>query len=613
MTYLGFPILSLVYTIIFLTLYYSKKRIDLFENKLVITLMKINAVGLALELGCYLVLALLHNEDTFLGMFILKSYVAYIAIFDQFLNAYIFVATSKIYGNTDNRVVKKYYKKVMLMLLPVTVAIVLTTYLAPLYYNNVYPRYYSYGLATDLLVYSIGILLPIWIFRAIRAIRMNKNRQNKTKMYLILIGVVLIGSSGALTNIIDKSILLITTAECLMVTLMYFTIENPDMKLITELANNRKLTESNVEEKSNLLFQVSQEVKTPLMQITNLSSEINKSNDKNEIQAKSLEIENTARNVMSVINNVLDISQMDTQNIKITNNTYDIYKLLKEVVYLTKNKYRNDDKNIDFKYSVSNTIPTSLYGDSLKLKQIICSILFNAFENTEEGYIDLDISHMIKYNLCRLIITISDTGKGLSYEEINSILEDSKEISEQELAKIDDLNINLKMVKKIIDLLGGSLLVKSDPEIGSTFTIILNQKIAGGNDSISPLVETLSNKQRVLLIDDDYLELDSYAYELKKNNLEVISTMYGYDCIEKLANKEKYDLILVDDELKEYNAINILEDIKKLKIKNQKVIIMIEKEKEFMKDKFLRDYPFADYLLKDNFKSEIKRIISKYL
>ena len=394
---------------------------------------------------------------------------------------------------------------------------------------------------------------------------------------------------------------------------MYFTIENPDMKLITELANNRKLTESNVEEKSNLLFQVSQEVKTPLIQITNLSSEINKSNDKNEIQAKSLEIENTARNVMGVINNVLDISQMDTQNIKITNNTYDIYKLLKEIVYLTKNKYRNDEKKIDFKYSVSNTIPTSLFGDSLKLKQIICSILSNAFENTEEGYIDLDISHMIKYNLCRLIITISDTGKGLSYEEINTILEDSKEISEQELAKIDDLDINLKLVKKIIDLLGGSLLVKSNPGVGSTFTIILNQKIAGGNDIISPLIDTLSNKQRVLLIDDDYLELDSYAYELKKNNLEVISTMYGYDCIEKLANKEKYDLILVDDELKEYNAINILEDIKKLKIKNQKIIIMIEKEKEFMKDKFLRDYQFTDYLLKDNFKSEIKRITSKYL
>ena len=614
MTYLGFPILSLVYTIIFLTLYYSKKRIDLFENKLVITLMKINAVGLVLELGCYLVLALLHNEDTFFGMFILKSYVAYIAIFDQFLNAYIFVATSKIYGNTDNKVVEKYYKKVMLMLLPVTVAIVLTTYIAPLYYNNVYPRYYSYGLATDLLVYSIGILLPIWIFRAIRAIRMNKNRQNKTKMYLILIGVVLIGSSGALTNVIDKSILLITSAECLMVTLMYFTIENPDLKLLQELANNRKLTESSIEEKSNLLFQVSQEVKGPIMNITDLSSNIVKSRKLATIHEEASKIENISRNVTNVIDKVLNITQIDKQNIKITGSNYNIYTLLKEIIYLTKNKYRNEAKNIEFKYSINTNIPEILNGDALKIKQVICSILFNAFNNTEKGFVDIDVNSIIKYNICRLIITISDSGKGLELTKINEILKNNDEINEQDLEKIEALDIDLKLVKKVLDLLGGSLLVKSELDEGTTFTIILNQAIVSHRETdIEKIASTLSNKKRVLLIDNNYLELDQYSYELKKNNLEVIATMYGEDCISRLSDGERFDLILVNDELDNLSATEVLKGIEKLKIKNLNIVIMLEKEKEFMKNKFLEDYHFADYLLKSDYKEEISRLKDKFL
>ena len=163
--------------------------------------------------------------------------------------------------------------------------------------------------------------------------------------------------------------------------------------------------------------------------------------------------------------------------------------------------------------------------------------------------------------------------------------------------------------------MGGALLIKSRIDEGTTFTIIINQKIDTSSEihQIENLAESLSNKKKVLLIDDDYLELDKYNYELKKNNLDVTSTMYAEDCIEKLENKEKFDLILIDDELENYNAIDLLNGIKKLKIKNLKIVIMLEKEKSFMKEKFLRDYPFTDYLLKEDYQNEIKRLASKYL
>ena len=89
--------------------------------------------------------------------------------------------------------------------------------------------------------------------------------------------------------------------------------------------------------------------------------------------------------------------------------------------------------------------------------------------------------------------------------------------------------------------------------------------------------------------------------------------MYGHDFVEKVANKEKFDLILVDDELEVYSALDILEEIKTRKLKDQIVIIMLDQKKEFMKEKFLEDYPFTDYFLKDDYENEIKRIKEKYL
>ena len=599
-----FLITGAIFIILLMIIFFKKEVLKTKENQFFKYLITLNLCEYFAEILLQIFVRTIGVDAPIVDIFS-KLYLITIFAWFSIFSVYTFI----ICLNQNNK--DKYemnFKKIRNIHLGIIIAGVISFALLPFEKFYEADKMYTHGLAIDVLKFVMGIYMIIWIVLLFKNMREIKNKKY-IPIFIILVVLLL----NVIIQSIDPSILIASMGATFVCYTMSFTIENPDLRMITELANNRKLTESSIEEKSNLLFQVSQEVKSPLMEITNLSSEIYKSNDKNEIKEKTFKIGNISRDVIGVINNVLDISQMDTQNIKITNNTYDIYKLLKEIIYVTKNKYREEGKNIDFKYSISNTIPTSLYGDSLKVKQVICSLLFNAFANTEEGFIDLDVTHMIKYNLCRLIISITDSGKGLNYDEINDIFNDSKELDEKELAKIDDLDLKLTLVKKVIDLLGGSLLVKSEVNRGTTFTIILNQQIANNNNEIETLIESLSNKKKVLLIDDDYLELEKYSYELKKNSLEVISTMYGYDCIEKLENKEKFDLIIVDDELDKYNALDILKDIKKLKIKNLKIIIMLEKEKEFMKYKFLEDYPFTDYLLKDDYKNEIVRIKDKYL
>ncbi len=597
-----FPICAIPFSILIMILFFKKGYINNIETKLYKILIITNFVGLILELLCTFA-STIYDTNRFLSDFIYKSYLIYLLDWTAIFTYYVYRVSTKL---------PNFNKLKKLMVIALCFLINAIVYILPieLVIKNDFQIRYTTGLSVTFSYLMSAILVTIIL------VILFKNRKNiKRKRYIPVFVFFVVGTAAIIIQLLEPKLLVITYVETFICVIMYFTIENPDIRLLNEFINNKKLTEASIEEKSNLLFQVSQEVKEPLMNITKLSGEIVKNNDLNYTHEMAFEIETISRNVTSVINDVLDISQMDKQNIRITKTSYNIYKLLKEIIYVTKNKYRDEEKNVEFKYSISNTIPEYLHGDFLKIKQVICSILFNAFDNTDEGFIDLDVTHMIRYDVCRLIISISDTGSGIELKKVNEILKSNEEITEQELNKLESIDVDLKITKKIIDIMGGALLIKSELNKGTTFTIIINQSIdtSNENSNIKVIAESLSNKKKVLLIDNDYLELDKYRYELKENSLEVVATMFGEDCTQKLKNKENFDLILINDELDNLSAIDVLKQIQKLKIKNLKVIIMIEKEKEFMKDKFLRDYPFTDYLLKDNYKEEIKRLITKYL
>lgn len=452
----------------------------------------------------------------------------------------------------------------------------------------------------------IGAIVYILLMLVVILISL-KNKPNMKKLlpfYFLIALLILIAFLRAIIPQINFISIMITLVDLIMV----FTIENPDLKILNEYIKNKELVESNIEEKSNILFKISQEVRVPLKKINYLSNNISKSENISEIHEDARNIGNISNDATRIVNDVLDISDIDKRHIKIIDATYNIYNFFNQIVYFGK----ENKKNIDFKYSISNVIPEKLYGDSSRLKQIVCSVLNNAFKHTEEGFVDLDIFSIVKYDICRLVITISDTGKGISLDFINSILEDTSEINEEQIDRLNNLDIDFKTIKKLIYLQGGSLLINSNNN-GTKCTIVIDQII---NDEtkqnyIELISEKLSNKKKVLLINDDYKELELYAKELKKNGLEVISTMYGKDCIDRLCNKEKFDYIFIDDEMDKYNAVTTIKEINKLNVNNSKIIIMLDKDKESIKEHYLDDYQFSDYLIKRIYKDEIIRIIKK--
>lgn len=462
--------------------------------------------------------------------------------------------------------------------------------------------YYTYGIFG--IIYLILVVLVILDFKQI------KNKKYIPIILLICEGIIMVviqTINPSLNYIINPS----TVVTCL---IMYFTIENPDIQLTRELYKNKKLIEKSNQDTSNFLFRMTQEIKDPVKEIINVSNEIQSYTDFEEVKKGIKYINNTSLNLDYLINETLDVSNMTTKRLKIFDSRYNPANLFKEIKYRFEKQI---NKDIKFNYSISNAIPDYLYGDSIKLKQVVNSLLYNSLKHTAAGEIDLDISGIIKYGLCRLIITISDTGEGIPIEEVNKILSLNREtLSQIDLRNRDGEMLNLKEAKKLISLLGGNLMVKSEEKKGTTIEIVLDQKIVETEQTeISKKLETyeqsLYRGKTVMVVDDDAKELAQITNLLEENNAEVTGSLFGRDIIEKSALNVKYDLIILDDETSTYSALEVLKRLKQNAKFNTPVVIMIDDKKEFIKLHYLQD-GFADCIIKSKLESEIDRIMKRF-
>ncbi|MBQ7141304.1 MAG: hypothetical protein IJO32_07375 [Bacilli bacterium] len=599
-TNLYFPICSLIISLVILILFFSKKKIKNYDTNLYSKLVIIGMCESSIYTFICLIAHFVNVENNYtiyalLNKFLYSIYIVWFTV--------LFTYIVNLYLNNRKNSILKYLSNSILLCFDIIVITLIFLLRVDIYYNPSTGMSNSYGPASNVLFIAVGIYIFSMIIMAIIDLRNNKHKKY-IPFYLLLLLMVI----ALIIRQVDPLFSIYTNVLSLTLLIMYFTIENPDLKMLEEINRNRELIEKSNEEKSNTLFKITQDVKEPVLKIEKLSNKIINSDSILQIHNDAKDIKNISKNTFNVINNVFDITQFDTSNIKIINTTYNIYNLFNQTVHIVNEKNNN---NINFKYSISNTLPEKLYGDHLKLKQVIYSILFDGLKSPKNSRLDLDIQSIVKYDICRLIITINNSSKYIEPDKINDILESDVDITKIDLNKYDNFNIDLKVIKKIIYMLGGNFIIKSDDKYGTTVTIILDQKI--NDKQVDDIYHTsITNKNRMMIINDDYKELELLANNFKKSNFEVIPSMYGKDCIDCLKNDILYNLILIDDEMKPNNAVELIAQIKKYKNDDCKVIIMLDKEKENIKNHYLKDYPFDDYFLKNSYIEETNRIIKKY-
>ena len=577
-------ICSFIYFLLLFVVFTFKKKVNNIETKFYTIFLIINLFGLVTDI----VLAILSgfmNLDSFIYKVVARLYLVYFVSWITSLCVYIYIVSNNKTSifESDNKTLQKYFK-VFLYTYLLNVLIVL---LAPNYFKQDQFGTHSYGFASTYTYICSSIYILLCIYFMIKS-------KHKNRKFIPVVTYIVLLIIAMFIQIINPSIILTPTVMTLTIFVMYFTIENPDVKMNMELAKNRNLIQNAMEEKNNFLFIVSTSLRNTINNLNVLSLNVIKKDSKGLFKEDLLEINNEINYLSFTINDVLNVSTMDINEIKVVDTKYNLKRLIEKIKLVNKSKI-ND--NLSFRVEMSS-LPDYFYGDKTLLSLVITSLLNNAFKYTETGFVELRINGIVKYDMCRLIITIEDSGCGISISKINELLTD-KNITKKELNRLDTNDLSISLIKKIIKKMGGYFIIKSKVGLGTEVKFVLDQRII--NDSNNNII----NNNKILVATSDINLFKSINKYLEKNYL-VEKSLYGQDIIDKIRNKQEYKYILIDDNI-DTRSLPILNKLKTLNNKIP-VIVILDKDTSVIKKQFLKD-GFSDYILKSNIDSDIKKLL----
>ncbi len=588
-----FSVVSLFYSILLTIIFFSKERLITLENKVYSWAIIANLIGIILAISSYF-LILRVDELPIINIIIAKGYLIYLLSYISILTLYVLLISSNKLKEEKSNYFDKCFNIVFILLLIFSFIIIVL----PIYFYHKGNVVYTYGPSANV-VYLISLIyIFVWIIFMLR-----QYQHLKSKKYLPLFSFISIGTVVMIIQKLNPGLLLMTAMETFVTFLMYFTIENPDIKMIDELTKAKTLVEKNNNDKSIFIFNTTQQIRNPLNMIEQKTEQILDYNLEEEVKEKVLDIRTCEQRISYILRGIMDVSTIDAKNIKIVNNQYKIGNILTEIKIRAKKEA--EKKGLEFRTSIDEGMPEELYGDSIRLKQIINGIVSNAIKYTDKGFVELDVNSIVSFDICRLIISVKDSGIGVNADKINKLFQSKEDI---ELDKVEGSDITLEVAKKMINLIGGTITVRSEKGRGSEFTIIVDQKIKTEENKIKDIVDeykNLNNKKKIMIVTDNEKDKEIYNRFFSKNVILEIAEN-GEVCLNKIRSGENYDLILINEKLKKLEAYQIINKLKKLKIQNNKVIILTDnkdKEKDLITAGYLalsKDYTKDKFMKKIN-------------
>lgn len=590
---LGLTFSGVVYTLLIIIIYFKNRRIKTRENKIYSLLLVSTFLELLLGLFGYFSIINISNipyVTRIINVLYLISLDSWILFFMLYVVSISFDFESK-----------KIYKIFWFVYL--TIVFLISVLPIDYYYKD--NIMYTSGMAVNF-TYLIAVLAVIVII--INSIINIKKLSNKK--YIPMFVFLVLGGISLFLQIKYPELFLVSPLEVLVTIVMYFTIENPDMKVIEEIHRAKEISDNANEEKTMFLYNMTNEIRGITRDINKeadiiLDETDNKKIDVEVIDNSAREIKGSTARFTTMTNEILDVSSIDNANIKVYDEKYSIKLLLRRLVTLYNDKCK--EKNLTFRSDIDSTLPEYLYGDSLGLKNVLTSILDNSVKYTSNGYVELNVSTIIKNNIVRLIITIEDSGIGISPDKLDTIFYKNRE-------EIDGSNIknNLYTAKKLITLMGGTIIASSNYNEGTTMKIVLDQKLGEQYDEKLTKYENTYDKKRILLVDDNISTNKIISKLLKDTNIELDYVGLGKEALDKIRSKEKYDLILLDEVMDPLDGKTVMKKFKDIRDFNTKVILLTRNNEYEYNEEYLK-YGFAGYLLKPINKDKLLEIIDKYL
>ena len=582
----SFRVLLNVYSLIILVIlsivFFLKKRMHRTEDNVYGGIL-ISSI-LTIIIGLLLGLAISSNSliyKEFIVTILNKGYLYGIFFVISLFAYYTYYVSSK----KNEKEIKKTFKKILF--LDVINLIIISS--LPLEIKEINGVTTTEGLTFG---YSFLMFTIIYIIMTIMVLRDFKNIKNKKYIPILLLVFASLVLNVVMTTNPDMNYLL-NPIFVINIMIMYFTIENPDIRMIEELHEAKLISDNANEEKTLFLFNMTQEIREVTNKINDDTDIILNSKDYEEIHDSARDIKAITSNFSSATNEILDMSSVDSTTIKIYNNKYNVKNLIKQLVNVYGDICKN--KELKFRTNIDHDIPEELYGDGINLKEVLNTILSNSTKYTTKGYIEFSVNAIIKNDICRLIFTIEDSGMGIKSEDINKI-------------KIE--NKSLSKANKLITLMNGTMLISSDYGVGTKVKVILDQKIGETEETEVSKYESVFDNIDILSVDDSESGLKIIEKLLKGTNIKLDLASTGKECLDKI-KIGKYDLILLDEDLSQISGPELMQKIKEIRNFKTPVILLTKDNSYEYNEEYLK-IGFVDYILKPIKKEELLAKINKY-
>ena len=600
-------IVSMLLCILLACLYFPKKRILTKENSIYSALLISNIISLIGELFFYLN-AYSGNETII--TFSEKLYYSFNSIWIFLHTVYILVIIKNdVKAKFFNLkfLTKKWLVTISLLFIPILI------FILPIQHKFDNGKLAgSFGAGSSfmyfwcILLVLLDVILVIIYFKKIK----------KSKAIPLMIFVLLLFIEMFL-GVFGINLLLITFPMTIVSFIMYFTIENPDIKMIEQLNMAKDQAEKANRAKTDFLSNMSHEIRTPLNAIVGFSECLldNKDLD-SDAKGFANDIVDASHNLLEIVNGILDISKIEANKMEIILKEYNPKEVLESLGKLVIPRIR--EKPIEFKTYFTPDLPGTLKGDVGKLKQIVLNILTNAAKYTDKGEIVLHVTCVndIAKRKSILYISVKDTGRGIKENDLKHLFRKFERIDEDKNTTIEGTGLGLAITKNLVEMMGGKITVYSKFGEGSIFRIYLEQEIVRmeedtkEEDTTNGQVKTYEGK-RVLIVDDSKINLKVAVQLMKDYKFDVVTCESGFEAIDEV-KKQDFDLIFMDIMMPKKNGVETLNDLKTLKKFRTPVIALTADAIEGMEEKYLQA-GFNGYLSKPIDRDMLNKTINKFL